>query len=242
MCSYCANWTRPEIAPAISMLAKHQNAPHQIHWKALVRVAMYLQQTKTKVMRFSAPEGATEDHLNLIGYVDANYTGDLDTSKSRTGYLYMCCGAPVAWRTTLQPVVAQSTAESEYVAACAAAREAEWCKLVYDDVLGGNVGVDESMPVVLKEDNEACIQLANNFMVSRKSRHIRIRFHYVRQQVRDGVIRLEKIKGTENPADLFTKILPPLTFEKHAQVMVRDKLPMTLREKELARNTIPGAA
>ena len=219
--TYLASWTRPDISTIVSMLARHQNEPHAIHWKALVHVLVYCKMTKEKCIRFSAPDGASDDHLNLLGYVDADYAGCVDTSRSRTGFLFMCCGAPIVWRTVLQPIVAQSTMESEYVAANACAREAEWCRLLYDDILGGNVGVDHSMPVALYEDNESCIALAKNFMISKRSRHIRIRFHYVRQQIRDGVIVLEKIKGTENPADAFTKVLAENLFSKYQNVLVR---------------------
>jgi len=118
--------------------------------------------------------------------------------------------------------VAQSTAESEYVAANSAARKAEWCKMVYDDLCGGNVGTDQSLPLVLKEDNKACIDLTNNFLVGKNSRHIRVRFHYVRQQVRDGIIMLESIEGSENPADHFTKIVKAPLFAKHTRVFVKD--------------------
>ena len=140
----------------------------------------------------------------------------------------MLCGAPVVWRSTLQSITAQSTCEAEYVAANSAAREAEWCRMMYDDVLQGNYvngkpGADLKLPLLLMEDNQGCIALAKNFMVTARTKHFRLRWHYIRQQVRDGVIRMEYIPTKENTADLFTKILPPVDFKRHRDTMIKVK-------------------
>ena len=75
-------------------------------------------------------------------------------------------------------------------------------------------------PIVIKEDNQGCIALAKNFMVTKRSKHIRIRFHYLRQQVAQGVITLEYIESENNIADLFTKALRRTTFVKLRDLMV----------------------
>ena len=90
---------------------------------------------------------------------------------------------------------------------------------IYDDLLQGNVNTDTTSPVLLREDNQGCIALAESFMVNKRSKNIRIRFHYLRQQVRDGVIKLKYIGTYDNIADLFTKNLASNTFGRH-----RDKL------------------
>ena len=237
--NFLAVWTRPDIATDLSLLAKHQCEHYAIHWKALRRVLLYVKNTRRRCIRFSCPDGACADHNNLVGYVDADYAADKDTSKSRTGYVFMLCGAPIVWRSRLQPIVAQSTCEAEYVAANAVAREAEWCKQVYDDLLGGNVGVDAKKPLTVREDNEACILLAKQFMVSQRTKHIRIRYHYVRQQVRDGLIELQYIRSEDNTADLFTKALKPHLYKAHRDTLV--KLPLKVPAADVIEET-PVAA
>ena len=101
-------------------------------------------------------------------------------THTRTGYIYMLCGAPVVWRSALQSITAQSTCEAEYVAANSAAREAEWCRMMYDDVLQGNYengkpGANLKLPLLLMEDNQGCIALAKNFMVTARTKHFRLR-------------------------------------------------------------------
>ena len=225
---YIAMWTRPDISTAISILARIQICPGMVHWKSARRVLKYLKATRTKCLRFC---GYASRFRELVGFVDADYAeSDRDTSKSRTGYVYFQSGAPCLWRSSLQPVVAQSSCEAEYVAANAAARDAEWVRLITDD-LGTALYQQElymdkrdERGILLFEDNQGTIALAKNFMVSGRSKHIRVRFHYVRQQIRDAVIRLSYINTKLNVADLFTKILKPATFMFHRDKLVQDPI------------------
>ena len=216
---YCASWTRPDIATAVSICRRFQQDPGERHWRALKRCALYLRATKDRCIRFSA---AAAD-IRMVGYVDADYAeSDVDSSKSRTGYIYFVCGGPVVWRSSLQPVVAQSTCEAEYIAANAAAREAEWMRMIHDDLFLSipNLSLKRGKPVLIHEDNQGCIALAKNFMVTKRSKHIRIRFHYLRQQLAEGIITLEYIASEENIADLLTKALKRPTFIKLRDLMV----------------------
>ena len=121
---YIGCWCRPDIMTALSIVARYQDRPGKRHWQWLRHIALYLKHTQYLCLRFSR---TARRFLDLTGYVDADYANsDLDGAKSRTGYLFFCCGAPIVWRSTLQPVVAQSTCESEYIAMNAATHEAEW--------------------------------------------------------------------------------------------------------------------
>ena len=143
-------------------------------------------------------------------------------SISLSGYVFMCNGGPIIWRTELQPVVAQSTCESEYIALNVVAREAEWARLVYNQLINGNRSAPES--VLVYEDNQGAKALAESFILSRRSRHIRVRFHYVRQQLRDAVIKVEYISTTAQLADIMTKLLGPQKHEHFASQLVRDPI------------------
>ena len=92
------------------------------HWKALKRIALYLRATQHKCLRFAH----SKTKLGLIGYVDVDYAeSDIDRLWLCTGYIYYTAGGPIVWWLQLQPVVAQSSCEAEYIAANAAAHEAE---------------------------------------------------------------------------------------------------------------------
>ena len=129
----------------------------------------------------------------------------------------------------------------QLLASNAVAREAEWCRLIYDELCGGDIGVDGSKPLRIQEDNQSCIALAKKFIVSRKTKHIRVRYHYVRQQVRDGIIALEYIRSADNTADLFTKALKEDLFMIHRDTLVKDPLPQEIIKLVIKDKQAPSA-
>lgn len=108
---YLACTCRPDLAFAVSTLAKANHDPGQRHWQLLQGVLRYLQGTRELglVYRSGSP--------TLIGYSDADYAGDTLTRKSRSGFVFRFAGAAICWHSRQQPIVATSTAESEYTAA-----------------------------------------------------------------------------------------------------------------------------
>ena len=113
----------------------------------------------------------------LAAYVDSDFGGCPRTLKSTSGYLLMLAGAPVSWKSTLQSKTAQSTMEAEYVAACLCSHEVVWT-----GELLSQVGVTRSEPTVLLEDNQACIAFSEASRIKSATKHILLRFHYVREQ------------------------------------------------------------
>ena len=100
-----------------------------------------------------------------------------------------CCAAPLLFGAQHHKV--RNPLANPNMSQPTPSREAEWYKLMYDELLKGNVGTDGSKPVLLKEDNQSCVALAKNFIASKRTKHIRIRLHYVRQQLRDCIIEME---------------------------------------------------
>lgn len=113
--------TRPDIATAVGELAKFSENPGSEHWIAAKRVLRYLKGTAWFGIEFRR-----DCELQLIGFADADYAGDLDTRRSTTGYVFMYGGGPVSWNSKRQSTVALSTMEAEYMALCAAVQEGVW--------------------------------------------------------------------------------------------------------------------
>jgi hypothetical protein len=78
----------------------------------------------------------------LIIYVDSNFATDLDKRRSLTGYVFIIGGCVVSWRACLQPTVAQSITEVEYIALCDACKEAVWLKGLYAELSGDTSWID----------------------------------------------------------------------------------------------------
>src|SRR5271155_4052363 len=124
--------TRPNIAFAVARLAQYTKQPNSQCWAALKRLIRYLKGTRTKGIVYGIqPNLVTTDDdaaCHIKGYTDSDWAGDISTCKSTSGYLFLGAGAPIAWGSNKQPIIALSTCEAEYVAASDAAREATWLR------------------------------------------------------------------------------------------------------------------
>src|SRR3954463_2031446 len=102
----------------------YQSNPVMAHWTAVNNILKYLRRTKDLFLVY----GGVDEELTVKGYIDASLGSDLDDSKSQTGYVFMLNGGAISWRSGEQSVVAQSSMESEYIAACEASNKALWLK------------------------------------------------------------------------------------------------------------------
>jgi hypothetical protein len=153
---------------------------------------------------------STEDDRGLTSYnVDADWAGCEDTRHSTTGYIFTLAGGPVSWSSQKQKVVALSTCEAEYIALSEAVKEALWIKSFINDL---NIGIHfDTVPIHV--DNESAIKLAKNPEFHNRSKHIDIKYHFLREHVDTGTITIPWISGKENPADMLTKALDTTKFE-----------------------------
>ena len=198
---YLASCTRPDIAQAVSSLARFMSAPKQQHWQAAMNVLRYLAGSAAVGITYGGASG-----LSL--YTDSDYAGDIDTRRSRTGFVGVLNGGAIVWASKLQPTVAASTCEAEYMAQAAGAREALWLRKLLPD-LGYPLG---PKPVTIYGDNESALKLTKNPLCSTRSKHIDVLHHIVRDRAARGEIKFEYISTKENPADALTKSLPVLKF------------------------------
>ena len=149
-----------------------------------------------------------KDENILSAYSDADWAGDLNDHKSSSGYISMLSGGAVSWKSRKQTCVALSTAEAEYVALANAAQEVIWMRQLME-----NLECKQSEPTVVYEDNQAAICIAQNPQHHNKTKHIDIKYHFVREKVADSTIQLKYCPTNEMSADMLTK---GITYEKFA--------------------------
>jgi hypothetical protein len=186
--------TRPDIAVAVSIISRFLDRHTKLHCDMVRRVYHYLSKTTDLCLRYRAGDNA----LELIGYSDSSFANSIDC-RSMSGYGFMLAGSLISWYAHTQPVVALSTAEAEYIAVTDAAKEVIWLKLLLSE-LGYPQG-----NVKIMEDNEATIKISKNPQDHKRTKHIRIKYHFIRDQIRDGEFHLEYIPTADQLADLFTK-------------------------------------
>jgi hypothetical protein len=188
--------TRPDIAFAISQLSRYTSNHGSGHWSALMHVIRYVKGSKGLGVTY---RGNTQ--LFPCLYSDASYASDVDSSKSVSAYISYVGGGPVSWRSKLQSTTALSTCESEYIALCAAAQEAVHLKHLFLEL----VPEVRDTPVVIYEDNKSTIDISKNTSLHEKQKHVKVKYHYVRECVVENRILVQHLSTRLMVADLLTK-------------------------------------
>ena len=199
---YLALVTRADISFAVGQAARFVENFDSTHCKAVRQIISYLQGTRNYGICFDGSNPSS-----IIGYTDADYAGCLDNRRSTTGNVFMLNGGPIAWCSRRQPCVATSTTEAEYIAASDTSKETVWIRRILPDLQQRHRG-----PITILCDNQSAIQLAKNPDQRQKTKHIDVRFHYIREQQERGEIDLKYVQTSSQLADIFTKPLPGPRF------------------------------
>ncbi|GJZ74254.1 retrotransposon protein, putative, ty1-copia subclass [Tanacetum coccineum] len=207
---YAVRCTRPDVAFAQNLVSRYQQNPGKLHWVAVKHILKYLRNTKDMFLVYG---GNPDTELDVTGFCDASWQCDKDDTKSQTGYVFIVNGGAVDWKSKKQTTIAMHATQSEYMAASEAAMEAVWIRKFV-----GDLGVMPSInkPINMYCDNSAAIIFANEPGVMKGARHFLRRYHYVREQVESGEIKLIKVHTDKNLADAFTKALPRGKVNEHA--------------------------
>ncbi|KAG8485910.1 hypothetical protein CXB51_020233 [Gossypium anomalum] len=163
-------------------------------------------------MVYSRPDlsyavSAVSRYMENPRYVDADFAGDLDRRRSLTGYVFTIGGCAISWKATLQTTVAVSTTEAEYMVITEACKEAIWLQGLFSEL-----NEDLQISTVFC-DSQSAIFLTKDQMFYERTKHIDLRYHFVRDIIARADIVVSKISTHENPADMMTKSLPITKFE-----------------------------
>jgi transposase InsO family protein len=206
---YAMTETRPDLAIVVSILSQFLANPSKEHQQAAKRSLRYLQGSKD----YGLTLGKLAQHElgQLHGYVDASYAQNLVDRRSTTGYVFMLGNGAISWTSKRQPTVALSSCEAEYMAETQAAKEAIWLRRLLLEL--GHTGPDVQT-IQIYADNQGSIALAKNPEYHARTKHIDTQWHFVREQVGLGTIKLTYIPTTEQLADGLTKALGGPEFQK----------------------------
>ncbi len=202
--TYLATRTRPDIAASVGILARFMADPGPAHWSAVKRILRYLQGTRNYGLVFV---GGDQD--TLLGYSDSDWAGDIITRRSTSGYVFQLGQSTISWCSKRQQTVAKSSTEAEYVALSIAVQEVIWLRRMLSDLC-----VDVSAATVMMEDNQGAIELSKNPKHHGRTKHIDVSYHFTRERIATKEIKVNYVQSTENLADVMTKPLPRVSFEK----------------------------
>jgi hypothetical protein len=211
--NHAALFSRPDIAFAVSKLSQFNSDPTETHMRAARHVLAYLKGTiDYSIIYGDASDievhaytraNCPRDQISTLGFADADHGTDKDDRKSQTGYVFMINNGPVSWTSHKQSSVALSTMEAEYMSLSDSSREAIARANLYCDL-----NIIAQTPLIYT-DSTTALSLTDESAKYQRAKHIDIRYHYVRDVLQKGQIQVDYVPSEQNPADVFTKALPP---------------------------------
>jgi len=209
---YLAISTRPDIAYAVGVLARFSSNPGLAHWAAVKHLFRYLKGTLDYKLTYMPDKNSSS---LFTTYSDADHAGCKDSRRSTGAYVVKMGTGAVSWRSKLQPIVALSTTEAEYVAACSAGTEICWMRNLFSE-LGFDLS-STSSPLYV--DNQSAIAVARNPEHHGRMKHLDLRYYWLRDEVERKVISVCYCPTREMPADLLTKALPLLKVKECCKML-----------------------
>lgn len=193
---YIAITSRPDIMYSVSFLSQFLDKPTEQLWKAGKRIIRCLKQTRNLSLTYSKFEG----NKSIVAYSDADWASNTHDRKSVSGCVILSYGNPVTWFSRKQSCVSLSSTEAEYIAAAATASELLSIKGIVEDL---DANFTENS--VLLVDNQGAIELTKSYENSKRSKHIDIRYHFLKDLVVKD--KINYVSTNDNFADILTKAL-----------------------------------
>ena len=194
--------SRPDISFSVGVCARYQAAPKESHLLAIKRIIKYVSGTLSFGIWYSFD---TNDCLSA--YSDADWAGDVDGCKSTSGGCFYFGSALASWMSKKQNSISLSTAEAEYITAGSCCTQLIWMKQMLEDY-----GISQGTMTIYC-DNTSAIHISRNPVQHSRTKHIKIREHFIRDLVEEKIVSLSFVPTDQQLADIFTKPLDALRFE-----------------------------
>eukprot|EP00253_Pinus_taeda_P035533 PITA_35533 len=190
--------TRLDIMHAVGIVGRFQANPKESHLHAIKRIFKYLQGTQNFGLLYPR-----DTNLTLHAYTNVDWAGSIDDRKSTSGGAFYMGSRLVSRFSKKQISIALSTIEAEYVADASCSTQLLWMMQTLQDI-----HITCTPPISLLCDNTCSISISKNPAMHSKTKHIPIKYHFLRQQVLEQKVKLEYVPSKEQVANIFTKPLP----------------------------------
>ena len=189
--------TQPDLIYSVSYLSRFMSKPYSNHMTAAKRILRYLKGTIDYGLIYKI-----DKECELMGYCDSDYASDVDDRKSTSGLIFFYRSKPIAWNSSKQKVISLSSCEAEYISSTMAVCQGIWINRFMCELSGC---VEKRFDLCI--DNKSAIEISRNHVHHGRTKHIEVRFPFIRKCVEDGKVNLRYVQTEDQVADLFTKSL-----------------------------------
>ena len=204
---WLAHRCRPDIAAAVNVLSEYAANPGRAHWTGLKRILAYLKGTRSLGIKFEL-----QPNPDMVTWADADWAGDPDTRRSRTGTIVTLAGGAIYWLSRRQDLgatkVALSSTHAEIKSLCAAARITAWLRLLLTEL-----GFPPTGPTRVLEDNRGAKAWSGYRRMDQRTKDIEVQFHYSREAVEAGIMQVDSCATADMAADYLTKPSSGVVFK-----------------------------
>ncbi|KAK8921676.1 hypothetical protein KSP39_PZI020062 [Platanthera zijinensis] len=190
--------TRPGLEYPVNSISRFMSNPTKLHHEAAKRILRYVQGTKELGLIYRK-----HHHNHLPGYTDSDWGRSVEDRRRISGYVFFVGQNPISWSSRKQQSVALSSAEAEYIALSKATSEAIWLRRLVEEIFK-----EKEKETLIYSDSSSAIALAKNPVFHSRSKHIKIRYHHIRENIEKGEVCLRHIPTELQLADILTKSLP----------------------------------
>ena len=202
-------FTRPDLSYTVNRLSQFMHAPTTDHWNAVKQTLRYLAGTADNGILLRSGNTRT-----LHAFSDADWAGDDDDYVSTNGYVVYIGNHPVSWSSKKQKTIARSSTEAEYRSVANTSSELKWIMSFLHEL-----GIQLRHPPTIYCDNVGATYLCVNPVFHSRMKHVALDYHFIRNQVRSGTLRVIHVSTRDQLADVLTKPLSRPVF-----ISFRDKI------------------
>lgn len=207
-------FTRPDICFAVNKLSQFMHSPSQTHWQALKRVLRYLKGTIHHGLLLNRTSS-----LHVMTFSDSDWGGISDGGRSTTAYILYLGNNIISWKSARQKSVSRSSTKAEYKALANAASEISWVQKLLSEL-----GISTTTAPTLYCDNTGATYLCANPVYHSRMKHVALNYHFVREWVSNGSLKVLHVNSTDQLADALTKPLHRSLFLKlRSKIGVSDR-------------------